>query len=457
MTTLYRKFIGATVLILIFSIGIGFTLVNVVYFTFTKEKVDQQNVETAEEVAVMLATEQGMNESYLHSIGKLGYQIIIMDEDGKQQAFGDAFQNTSLPNDALKAVLSGEVYHGMQDFTGSFLMMGHFSNDLENTVGVPLVMDGQQYGLFLRPNNKILFSDIHTMLAGFVVAIAAVSMIGVFIMTRRLIQPITQLTEATKAVSNENFHYTLDISRKDEIGQLAESFHVMQQQLAHNDEARKAFISNVSHDFQSPLMNIQGYADLLKNGVSKEERVEYLAIIDRESKRLSNLTKQLLLLTSLDQAAYPLKMKKIRVDEQWKEVIRKHQWRLSERDIELSYKLEPSTAVVDSELLLNVWDNLLSNAIKYTGAGGMIFIRCRQVGTQLQIDCQDTGIGLSKEEQDQVFERFYRVDQARKKDGTGLGLAISKEVIELHGGQIEVRSALGEGSTFTVSIPVEGA
>lgn len=457
MKTLYGKFISATILILICSIGIGFALVNVVYFTFTKEKVDQQNVETAQEIARVLSIEQSSLESYLQSVGKLGYQIVIIDADGNQQSFGEAFQNTMLPKEALTKVMNGKIFHGMQDFSGSYLMMGHFSNDLENTVGVPFTKSGESYGLFLRPNNKMLFSDIHTILVGFVVAIAVVSMVGVFLMTRQLIRPITQLTEATKAVSNENFHYILDISRKDEIGQLVESFYLMQQQLAHNDEARKEFISNVSHDFQSPLMNIQGYADLLQNGVSEEERVEYLAIIDQESKRLSNLTKQLLLLTSLDQAGYPLKMKEVRVDEQLKETIRKYQWRLSERDIELSYKLEEIAVIADEELLLNVWDNLLSNALKYTDSGDMIFIYCSRVGTQLKVECQDTGIGLTVEEAEQVFERFYRVDQARKKDGTGLGLAISKEIIELHGGQIEVCSMLGEGSVFTVSIPIKRA
>ena len=263
----------------------------------------------------------------------------------------------------------------------------------------------------------MLFSDIHSIVVGFILAVAAVSLVGVFLMTRQIIKPITQLTEATKAVINENFNYSLDISRNDEIGQLAESFHKMQRQLAHNDEARKAFINNVSHDFQSPLMNIQGYAELLQNGVTDEERSEYLEIIDRESKRLSNLTKQLLLLTSLDQAAYPLQMKEVRVDEQLREVIRKHRWRLSERDIELSYQLDKVTAMVDEELLLNVWDNLLSNALKYTNPGSMIFIGCRQEGNLVLVECRDNGIGLSASEAEQVFERFYRVDQARKKMG----------------------------------------
>ncbi|MGM9948539.1 MAG: ATP-binding protein [Lysinibacillus sp.] len=459
MKTLYRQFISATIIILVCSVGIGFALANVVYFTFTKEKVDEQNVETAWEVVRILENLHGSEEAmhaYLSSIGKLGYQVFIINESGDHAYFGKAFKNEEMPDAVLVDILDGEVYHGMQDFSGSFLMMNHFSNDVQNTVGVPFSVEGEQYGLFLRPNNKMLFSDIHTVLAGFVVAIAIVSITGVVLMTRQLIRPITQLTEATKAVSKENFHYTLDISRKDEIGELAKGFNLMQQQLAHNDEARKAFISNVSHDFQSPLMNIQGYADLLRGDeVDEKERLEYLAIIDRESKRLSNLTKQLLLITSLDQATYPLKFRQLRIDDQIKDIIRKYRWRLSEEGIELSYKLEEASACADEELLVNVWDNLLSNAIKYNSSGGSIFITCHRIDDEIEIVFRDTGIGMSPEAQEQVFERFFRVDEARKKDGTGLGLAIVKQVVALHGGVIRLESKLGTGSTFTIRLPIE--
>ena len=459
MKTLYRQFISAAIIILVCSVGIGFALANVVYFTFTKEKVDEQNVEVAWEVVRILENLHGSEEAmhaYLSSIGKLGYQVFIVNESGDQAYFGGDFLNEEMPKEVLADVLDGAVYHGMQDFSGSFLMMNHFSNDVQNTVGVPFSVEGEQYGLFLRPNNKMLFSDIHTVLAGFVVAIALVSVIGVALMARQLIRPITQLTEATKAVSRENFHYTLDISRKDEIGQLAESFNLMQRQLAHNDEARKAFISDVSHDFQSPLMNIQGYADLLRGDeVDGKERLEYLAIIDRESKRLSNLTKQLLLITSLDQATYPLKFRKLRIDEQIKESIRKSRWRLSEQAIELSYKLEEASAYADEELLVNVWDNLLSNAIKYNSPGGSIFITCRRIDDEIEVVFRDTGIGMSPGVQEQVFERFFRVDEARKKDGTGLGLAIVKQVVALHEGAIGLESKPGMGSAFTIRLPIE--
>ena len=228
----------------------------------------------------------------------------------------------------------------------------------------------------------------------------------------------------------------------------------MQRQLQHNDEARKSFINDVSHDFQSPLMNIQGYAELLKSqNVSEHERNEYLQIIDHESKRLSNLTKQLLLLTSLDQKAYPMMISEVQVDEQIKQTIRRYQWRLQEKEIEVSYKLPSVRMKVDAELMSNVWDNLITNAIKYNAHGGNIWIRLSKSEASITIIVKDTGIGMSKKDMTQIFDRFYRVDSSRKRDGTGLGLSIVKQIIDLHGGEIKVDSEVGEGTTFTIILP----
>lgn len=459
MKTLYRQFISATLLILFCSVIIGFALANIMYFSFSKENIDTQNVKFAQEVANGIEHMHDSKESmhaYLSLIANSGYQILLISSSGEKSPFGERFQSLKLPDETVQSVIKGEIYHGMKYSPNSFLIIGHFSNSLENSVGVPISTEQNQYALFLRPNNKTIFSDIHVVLMSFVIAIAIVSLLGVILMARQLIRPISTLTEATKAVKNENFNYRLNISRNDEIGQLAENFNLMQQQLAHNDELRKAFINDVSHDFQSPLMNIQGYSYLLQNDeLSNEERIQYAAIIQRESKRLSNLTKQLLILTSLDQASYSLQRNSIRLDEQLKDTIRKSQWRINERELELSYKLEPIEIQGDAELFLSVWDNLLSNAIKYSETGSIITITCRKVHDEIQIIFKDTGIGISKEQLTQIFVRFYRVDTARKKDGTGLGLSIVKKVVQLHGGQVNVTSEIGKGSTFEIKLPTK--
>ncbi|MFD5849883.1 HAMP domain-containing protein [Cytobacillus oceanisediminis] len=455
MKTLYRKFIVATIVILAISIVLSFILTNWVYMTSTKGKIDRQNVVIAEEIAHGLENMHSSGpayETYLNSMSKLGYQLYIVTESGEGEFFGQPFNKTELPEEAAKVLTDQEVYHGMDSFAGQFLLMGHFSNDLENTVGVPFTMNDQNYGLFLRPNNKLLFSDIHMIFAWFFVAIAVVSITGVIWFAKHLIKPITKLTEATREITRENFNFPLNIARRDEIGQLAESFSRMQEQLQHNDEARKSFINNVSHDFQSPLMNIQGYAELLQTQkLSAEEHFEYVQIIDQESKRLSNLTKQLLLLTSLDQKSYPMKLSDVKLDDQIKETIRRHQWRLEEKEIEVSYKLAPVIFKGDPELLVNIWDNLLTNAIKYNSHGGSILISQSQTESSIEVVFKDTGTGISEDAISQIFDRFYRVDSARKKDGTGLGLSIVKQIIELHTGEIRAVSQAGKGTTFTIT------
>ncbi|MCM3394577.1 ATP-binding protein [Cytobacillus oceanisediminis] len=455
MKTLYRKFIVATIVILAISIVLSFILTNWVYMTSTKGKIDRQNVVIAEEIAHGLENMHSSGpayETYLNSMSKLGYQLYIVTESGEGEFFGQPFNKTELPEEAAKVLTDQEVYHGMDSFAGQFLLMGHFSNDLENTVGVPFTMNDQNYGLFLRPNNKLLFSDIHMIFAWFFVAIAVVSITGVIWFAKHLIKPITKLTEATREITRENFNFPLNIARRDEIGQLAESFSRMQEQLQHNDEARKSFINNVSHDFQSPLMNIQGYAELLQTQkLSAEEHFEYVQIIDQESKRLSNLTKQLLLLTSLDQKSYPMKLSDVKLDDQIKETIRRHQWRLEEKEIEVSYKLAPVIFKGDPELLVNIWDNLLTNAIKYNSHGGSILISLSQTESSIEVVFKDTGTGISEDAISQIFDRFYRVDSARKKDGTGLGLSIVKQIIELHTGEIRAVSQAGKGTTLTIT------
>ncbi|UJF27532.1 HAMP domain-containing sensor histidine kinase [Planococcus sp. 107-1] len=269
-------------------------------------------------------------------------------------------------------------------------------------------------------------------------------------------RPIVQLTEATKHIAQENYNYPLDIPRNDEIGQLSESFNLMQTQLKHNDLARKSFISNVSHDFQSPLMNIQGYADLLASpNLPESDRLAYTAIIDQEAKRLSSLTRQLLLLTSLDQGAYPMKQKAFPLDEQLKRVVQKYRWRLEEEDIDISYKLAPLSFFGDAELLENVWENLLTNAIKYNKPGGSIEITLQSFEQEVVVEFKDSGIGISEPAIGQLFDRFYRVDAARKKDGTGLGLSIVQQIVALHHGVVDVNSEVGVGSTFTIRFALD--
>lgn len=454
MRTLYRQFIVTILIILACSVIIALFIANLFYLNITKKELELQHIEMAEEIIYVLENGHSATDfdAYLHSIAKLGYQIAVLQQGAEPRFYGEPFEKDVFPEEAWQVVTKGDIYHGMNSFSRNFSMMGHFANNVENTVGVPFTINDTNYGLFLRSNTKQLFSGIHMVLAIFILTIAIISILGVLFLTRQLTRPLAQLTEATKQLAKEDYSYPLDIERKDEIGQLAKSFNAMQLQLQHNDLARKAFISNVSHDFQSPLMNIQGYADLLKTEDLKREHREYVSIIDQEAKRLSSLTKQLLLLTSLDQPSYPLKKTDYRLDEQLKEVILKFYWKLEDRNLDVSYQLEPTTIYADKELLTNVWENLLSNAIKYNRPNGNIDVLLTVENSSITVQIRDTGIGIDEEHIQHLFERFYRVDKARKRDGTGLGLSIVQQIINLHGGHISVSSQVNVGTTFTIKL-----
>ena len=330
-------------------------------------------------------------------------------------------------------------------------MMSHFANDIENTVGTKLELEGEEWALFLRSNNTSFFTEFHLIIFGFIFAVFISSIVGILLMSRKLTQSLSELTSATQEIANHNYEYPLMINRKDEIGQLADSFRIMQQRLAKTDKARKKFINNVSHDFQSPLLNIQGYSELLDRELSSSEGKKYNNIIQTEAKRLSNLTKQLLILTSIDQGAYPINKQLVRIDEQLHQVVHSMLWRIEEKGLEIKIDLQPVTVYADRSLLMNAWENLIGNSIKYNKEYGEISIECFKEKSQIIVKIKDTGIGLDEQAMDKIFERFYRVDKARNKEGMGLGLSIVQEVLSYHNASIEVESNVNKGTTFIVS------
>ncbi|MGF0468161.1 HAMP domain-containing sensor histidine kinase [Lysinibacillus sphaericus] len=455
MKTLYSKFVMTTLLVMIGSLCIGFLATNTYYHQVVKEKNDIKNVIIAQGIAQYIETAKPEDlNSYFMTLGEIGYQIYVT--TGEQgNFFGGEYRDKTLSESVVEHVLNGEVYHGMRDFPKETFMTGFFANELVNTIGVPFTYENKSYALFIRPDIRLLFSEVHTLLGGLMLAMIVLSLLAMLLFAKALIRPITKLTAATRQLAHEKFDTVLDIDRNDELGQLATSFNIMTEKLQENDRVRKEFISNVSHDFQSPLLNIQGYVDLLKNPLLKErERQEYAAIIELETKRLSTLTKQLLLLTSLDQSTRIVKRERYRLDEQLKESVRKYRWQMEEAQLQITYKLEQVIFNGDAGLLQNVWDNLLTNAIKYNIQGGQIHLYLQQKPASLEILVEDKGIGMTAAQLAKVYDRFYRADTSRTKQGTGLGLAIVKQIVELHGGTVHIESTVNAGTKVYINLPI---
>lgn len=457
MKTLYTKFIFYTIGIMILSFTLTFIIINSFYHQQFKQTNDEKNVTIAKNITSYIEQNDLLEiDKYLETVAHTGYKLFLAHESGETKYFGEPFRKENLRKTAIDNVLNGETYHGMKNLPKETFVTGIFSDELANTVGVPFTFNDEQYALFLRPNIKLLFTEVHYLLGGLFLGMGIISLLAMLIVAKMLINPITQLTTATKKVSQEQFFVELPTNRNDEIGELAASFQKMTNELREADEMRKTFISNVSHDFQTPLLNIKGYTDLLKGEeVTIAEKNNYLNIIEREVERLSSLTKQLLLLTSLDQLSSIVTKEKFSFNGLLKDTIYTYQWLLHEKDISLTIESDDVIFYGDKALIENVCDNLLSNAIKYTEQFGTIHIILKESTDDITMTITDSGIGIDEQHIPYLFDRFYRVDESRneKIDGTGLGLSIVEQIVHLHHGSVNIQSEKGKGSTFSVILP----
>lgn len=245
----------------------------------------------------------------------------------------------------------------------------------------------------------------------------------------------------------------------DPIGQLFKGVNDMAIELKQMEAMRQEFISNVSHEIQSPLTSIRGFARALQNdALDPADRLHYLNIIETESMRLSKLSDNLLALAALDAENRLFEPQPYRLDRQIRNLILACEPQWSSKAIEMEVALEELTLTADEDLLSQVWNNLLYNSIKFTPAGGKVYVELQQRGGDIVCSIADTGIGISEDDQAHIFERFYKADKSRTRSnggGSGLGLAIAQKIVELHHGTIAVASQPGHGATFSVALPIE--
>lgn len=273
---------------------------------------------------------------------------------------------------------------------------------------------------------------------------------------KRLLQPIQRIIEATRTVAGGDFSVRLDIKHVPELEELTISFNKMVEELGSIETLRSDFVSSISHEFKTPIVSIRGFAKLLKDkDLPEDERAEYTDIIIAEAERLTELTTNILHLTKLENIGILTDKEYFYLVEQIRRAAALLEPRWKEKNLNVKLQMESVKIYSDDDLLQQVWMNLFDNAIKFTNEGGHISIILRTEAEQAVFTIEDDGCGMDEMTRSHIYDKFYQNDKSRAGLGNGLGLSLVQRAVTLCGGRIDVESAKGKGSRFTVTLPIE--
>lgn len=386
-------------------------------------------------------------EAYVSEMHQLTtYHVRIYDETGQFQSYGalNGYKPFTVTMDQVQSVLAGDTVQVKSSVLSTTLF------------GMPFATESGTRAMFIEhmgPSSApfivkwILNFSTYSLVAGSLVILASAMF---------LIKPIKELTKATRHVAEGNFNVKLNIKQQGELGTLARSFEDMMHDLQQLEQMRREFVSNVSHEIQSPLTSISGYALALKQeNVDRNNRNRYLDIIIAESERMSKMSDSLLKLSLLESQSQQLQLRTFHLDEQIRRIIIALQPQWTARGIQFELHLAAIRVRADYDLLSQVWTNIIGNSIKFSNDNGVIHVTIQEKDNNVVVRISDTGIGIAEEDQKRIFERFFKADRShsRKYSGSGMGLAIVKQIVALHNGQVGVESELGKGTAFIINLP----
>ena len=273
-------------------------------------------------------------------------------------------------------------------------------------------------------------------------------------LSKYFFNPIKKLRGAMDQVAEGDFSVRLeDKSSSKEIMEIYTGFNLMAHELSATEILQSDFVSNVSHEFKTPINAIEGYSTLLQGSENlDEDQQEYVDKILFNTQRLSSLVGSILLLSKLENQQIPAKQLDYRLDEQIRQSVVAQETAWVSKDIELDLELDRVTYLGNEQMMRHVWDNLISNAIKFSPEGGTVKIHLAKRLKKLVFTVEDHGPGLTEEAQKHIFDKFYQGDASHKQEGNGLGLALVKRILTIEQGQITAENLPQGGCRFTVTL-----
>ena len=305
----------------------------------------------------------------------------------------------------------------------------------------------EKYNVAVDDIRQMFLSSVHYYLIWASLAALGLAFILSFVLSRRVLRPLMQMTEITREVAAGNYSLRTEVLTTDEVGQLGSAFNHMADSLERIERLRKTMVADVAHELRTPLTNLRGYLEALNDGVIQPTS-EALQLLQQENLRLVQLVEGLQRLARADAAQAYLNRESVMLSDLVKHLLTLNQFNFQKKEISIETTIPEteSPVLVDKDKLLQAIQNILDNACKYTPQKGQVQIVVFPVNKGMKITFLNTGPGISKDDLPYIFERFFRVDRSRSRvgGGAGIGLAITRELIEAHGGQVGAESADGK-------------
>ncbi|GAB6561575.1 HAMP domain-containing sensor histidine kinase [Bacillus mobilis] len=394
---------------------------------------------------------EGLIESEL--IANSDISIIITDNEGK------IISNSEPVTKEMKKQLTCKTEPIPKD--GLIIERNWKKSKFISTVS-PIEIQGFQGKLYMLLKTSFLEKMLLKLMNQFLiisVLTIILTTISVFVFSRVITEPLIKMKRATEKMSKLNKPIQLGIKRNDELGSLAKTIEDLSSELTYMKKERNEFLASVAHELLTPLTYMKGYAKVAKrDSLTKEEREEYLQIIEDETDSVTDLVQDLFMLVQLEQHQFVIKKQKVILKPFLERMVEKTKTTLTNKQMQLHVYCKDNLEVcIDERRMEQVMLNLLHNAYQHSPENTSITIRVLTETNSFTISVDDEGEGIPEEDIPHIFDRFYRVDKSRTRatGGKGIGLAVAKEIVELHNGSILVTSQLGVGTNFIIELPFE--
>jgi signal transduction histidine kinase len=391
--------------------------------------------------------------------------ICVLDSNGQSWLLADPLGKDFLNNEPVQKQLKAAFN---QIKTGNAVQS---VSTLENlyqtqaiTMGVPIFSGDEVTGaIFIYSELKELDNSlgvIYRQLVNAAIISMLMALILVYLFSRYMVKDLRKINTAAKSLSKGDFTTRVQLKNQNEIGQLADTFNNMAEELQKLEGLRISFVANVSHELRTPLTSIQGFVQgILDGAIAKEDQDTYLSTVLDETKRLNLLISDLLELSKIESGKFPLNNRIFDINELMRRCLITFEQRIENKKLNVQVIMEDERlyANADPDRIAQVITNLIDNAVKFSSQEGGLVLRTQVHDDKIYVSVKDTGEGIPDKDLPFIFERFYKVDKSRgrKLQGTGIGLSIVKKIMDQHGQKIWVESKLNEGSVFTFSLKLE--